>query len=384
MEIITGSNKDVRELIERAYQELSGCDDVTKRYALVDYLYQLHELERALGVEDSYLDQVAVLGSRKNARKYNLYIDSLFTRLDEEFIKFKEKHHKHFDEIWAINDEGLEDVCDVSFVDAYEEITKEEFFEYLYEFLSSYKLEGLFDKIVREKRFFDRPFNKDEMYAGSVLYDPVLNKSNVVLCGTQYNIPYLLTVGHEFGHVFDLDLLHSSDYARYLKYSYSSVYGEVLSITFEKLFYDFLFRKKYHIDDVKEIYSEFSFENKNYVLDTYLLSLLSDDSIRNLDFLSRKKILKEVKSSFERIDEIRLHLDGRKLDTWKTPLYAYGDFMSSILKDSIQQDGFDNELMRKFLAIRTHVFNPDEVENIGFNIDDYEKVYRKDVSRLKK
>ena len=114
------------------------------------------------------------------------------------------------------------------------------------------------------------------------------------------------------------------------------------------------------------------------------MSLLSDDSIRNLDFLSRKKILREVKSSFERIDEIKLHLEGRKLDTWKTPLYAYGDFMSSILKDSIQQDGFDNELMRKFLSIRDHVFNLDEVESIGFNIDGYEKVYKKDVSRLKK
>ena len=32
MEIITGSNKDVRKLIERAYQELSCCDDITKRY----------------------------------------------------------------------------------------------------------------------------------------------------------------------------------------------------------------------------------------------------------------------------------------------------------------------------------------------------------------
>ena len=384
MEIITGSNKDVRKLIERAYQELGSCDDITKRYALVDYLYQLHELERALGVDGSYLDEVAVLGSKKNARKYNLYIDSLFTRLDEEFIKFKEKHHEHFDAMLSINDEGLKDVCDVSFVDAYEEITKEEFFEYLYEFLSSYKLEGLFDRIVSDKRFFDRPFNEDEMYAGSVLYDPVLNKSNVVLCGRQYNMPYLLTIGHEFGHVFDLDLLYSDDYSRYLKYSYSSVYGEVLSITFEKLFYDFLFKKKYHIDDVKEIYSEFSFENKNYVLDTYLLSLLSDGLIRNLDFLSRKKILREVKSSFERIDEIKLHLEGRKLDTWKTPLYAYGDFMSSILKDSIQQDGFDNELMRKFLSIRDHVFNPDEVESIGFNIDEYGKVYKKDVSRLKK
>ena len=384
MEIVTGKKEDVRKLIERAYQELSGCCDITKRYALVDYLYQLHELERALGNGDSYLDEVAVLGSKKNANKYNLYIDSLFTRLDEEFIKFKEKHQEHFDEILSINDSELADVCDMSFVDYYEEISKEEFFEYLYEFLATYKLEGLFDRIVSEKRLFDRPFNKNEMYAGSVLYDPILNKSNIVLCGAQYNIPYLLTMGHEFGHAFDLDLLHSDDYTKYLKYSYSSVYGEVISITFEKLFYDFLFKKKYHIDDVKEIYSEFSFENKNYVLDTYLLSLLSDDSIRNLDFLSRRKILKEISGYFERVDEIKLHLDGRKLDTWKTPLYAYGDFLSTILKDSVEQDGFDNELMRKFLAMRSHVFNPEKVESAGFNIETYEKVYKKDVSRLKK
>ena len=128
------------------------------------------------------------------------------------------------------------------------------------------------------------------------------------------------------------------------------------------------------------------FENKNYVLDGYILSLLEDTDIRKLSVngLSNGEIIKKVESSFMRLDEIEYHLDGRVLSTWNTPLYAYGDYFSTVLKDDVQKNGFDGKMVRKFMALRTGEFDPELFEDIGFEFDNYQKVYKKDVSRLKK
>ena len=207
-----------------------------------------------------------------------------------------------------------------------------------------------------------------------------------MLCDFEYTIPYLLTLGHEFGHTYDLNKLSRKELDTYMRLSYSSIYGETISMMFEKLFYDFLFKKKYRLDDVKEIYTEFTFEGKNYALDTFILSLLDDKTIRELSFdtVSRNDILQQVKSSFTRLDELEDHLSDRRLDTWKTPLYAYGDYFSTILKDNVQNEGLDSKMMRKFFDIRTKDFSPLVLEDCGFDMDTYQKVYKKDISRLKK
>ena len=147
-----------------------------------------------------------------------------------------------------------------------------------------------------------------------------------------------------------------------------------------------MFRKKYRLDEVKEVYSEFLFENKNYILDGYIISLLEDMDIRKLSVngLSNEEILKKIESSFTRLDEIAYHLDGRTLSTWNTPLYAYGDYFSTVLKDDVHKNGFDGKMMRKFMNLRTGHFDPELFEDNGFEIEDYQKVYKRDVLRLKK
>lgn len=386
MNIISGNEHDLRQLIEGVYRRLDYCKDNVERYALIDYLYQLHEAERAMTGKKSVVNEARVFRTNSQARKYTRYIDSLFGKLDDEFIKFKSYHQDHFDTMLAINDGELEGLEDIVFSDGYKTMSKEEFYEYFYEFLKEYKLESFFDKFITGRKIFNRPLNEDEKYAGTVLHDPRKKRSSIVLCDFEYTVPYLLTLGHEFGHTFDLSKLSKKDIDRYMRYSYSSVYGETMSIVFEKLFYDFLFRKKYRLDDLKEIYTEFSFEGKNYVLDGYILSLLDDQSIRNLQFdaVSDEEILKQISPYFTRIDELEDHIDGRSLSTWKTPLYGYGDYFSTILKDSIQHDGFDSRLMRRFMDIRTGGFDPEEIEYGDFGMENYKKIYKKDISRLKK
>lgn len=386
MDIITGNEHDLKQLIEGTYRRIDQSRDNLERYVLIDYLYQLHEAYRAMSGKRSEVDEKRVYRSNSQARKYTQYIDSLFARLEDEFIKYKSYHSEHFDAMLSINDGELDELADTVFSTEYKVMPKEEFCEYFFEFLKEYGLEEMFDKFITGRKIFNRPLNENEKYAGTVLHDPRKKRSSIVLCDFDYTVPYMLTLGHEFGHDFDLNKLNKKDLDTYMKYSYSSVYGETIAMVFEKLFYDFLFRKRYRLDDLKEIYSEFSFEGKNYVLDAYLLSLLDDKSIRNLSFdaVSHGEIMDQVSDSFTRLDELSEYLDGRRLDTWKTPLYAYGDYFSTILKDSIHKDGFDSRLMRRFMEARTSEFNPDLLEYYGFDMETYQKVYKKDISRLKK
>lgn len=384
MEIITGTEHDLRQLINGAYQRIDRSSNNLERYALADYLTQLHEAERIMTGKESDIDLERCFRTNSKYRKYSSYLNKLFSRLDDEFIKFKEYHQDHFDAMLALNDDELEDVVDKVYSDEYTVMSKEEFSQYFFEFLSEYGLVDAFDRFISGRKIFNRPFNEDEKYAGTIIHDPVKKKSSIFMCEFDYTVPYLLTLGHEFGHTYDVNKFNKRDIDPYMRYSYSSIYGETIAMVFEKLFYDFLFRKKYRVDEVKEIYSEFSFENKNCVLDGYILSQLPDEVIRRLACgVSDGEIVECVSDSFTKLDEVLEHLDGRTIDTWKTPLYAYGDYFSTILKDSVEQDGLDNKLMRRFMDFRTKEFNPEVVTDVWFEMGDYQKVYRKDISRLK-
>lgn len=386
MNIITGNQEDLKILIDGAYQRLRRSKDSFEKYALIDYLTELHGLESALTGKNVSFDERRANLSNSQQRKYLKYISYLFGRLEDEFIKFKDCHNEIFGTMLTINDSILDEVVEDCYADDYTIMSEEEFCEYFFEFLKEYKLEEYFDKLITGRKIYNRELNDSHRNPGNVIHDPIKKRSSVVMGGFEYSVPYLLNLGHELGHVVDLSKLNRKDLEKYLNYSYSSVYGEVVSTLFEKLFYDFLFRKKYRIDEVKEIYSEFLFENKNYVLDGYILSLLEDTDIRKLSVngLSNGEIIKKVESSFMRLDEIEYHLDGRVLSTWNTPLYAYGDYFSTVLKDDVQKNGFDGKMMRKFMALRTGEFDSELFEDIGFEFDNYQKVYKKDVSRLKK
>ena len=87
MDIITGNKNDLKLLIDGAYQRLRNCKDNMERYALIDYLTQLHELDEALTGRKSSFDERRANLSNSQQRRYMKYLDSLFGRLEEEFCK---------------------------------------------------------------------------------------------------------------------------------------------------------------------------------------------------------------------------------------------------------------------------------------------------------
>ena len=223
MNIITGNKEDLNLLIAGAYQRLRNCKDNNERYALIDYLTQLHELESALTGKRCVFDVVRANISNSQQRRYMKYLDSLFGRLEEEFIKFKDVHNEHFSLMLTINDSQLESVCDDVYATEYSEMSKEEFCEYFYEFLHEYQLEEYFDKLVTGRKIFSRELTDEHRNPANVIYDPIKKRPTMVLSGFEYNVPYLLNMGHEVGHVVDLNKLHKKDLDSYMRYSYSSV-----------------------------------------------------------------------------------------------------------------------------------------------------------------
>ena len=44
-----------------------------------------------------------------------------------------------------------------------------------------------------------------------------------------------------------------------------------------------------------------------------------------------------------------------------------------LFQDNVQKEGFDSKMMRKFMGLRTGEFNPDLLDSLGFEIEDYQE-----------
>ena len=386
MEIITGTKEDLSHMIAKAYRQLEKCDNLIDKYALADYISQLHDNLGVLTATDTRLDSRRCFGALRKQKKYYDYIDSLFDKLDENFVKYKKFHYDFFGEITDINNENLEDLVGLAYSDGSTDIGQEEFYEMFFEFLKEYGLEDRFDRFISSRRIFNKPLSLENGYFGSVLHNPLNYESSIMFCGFEYNINYLLTLAHEFGHTYDLGNIKGNNAgARNLEYSYSSPYGEVISSMFEKLFYDYLFKKKYRLEQLTDQAIDHVFANKEHVLSMYMLTLLDDDTIwEGPGDVSSDVILSQDLSHFEDEEQVKFIVENCTFDTWKDQAYAYGDVLSTILKENVKEEGLDSELMRTFMSERTKLFRPEFIVDNGFSPSAYQKIYTRDVERLKK
>ena len=100
--------------------------------------------------------------------------------------------------------------------------------------------------------------------------------------------------------------------------------------------------------------------------------------------LPKEVILEQVRSYFENDDEIDWFVGVRKFDTWKEQAYGYGEIISTIMKENVKEEGLNSELMRTFMSNRFNMFDPKFVLDNGFEPNNYQKVFQKDLARIKK
>ena len=130
MNIITGTKDDLKILIDGAYQRLRRSKDKFEKYALIDYLTELHGLESGLTGENVSFDERRAMLSNSQQRKYSKYMDYLFGRLDDEFIKFRDCHNEIFGTMLTIDDDILDSVVEDCYAEQLLELTTlDEFIE---------------------------------------------------------------------------------------------------------------------------------------------------------------------------------------------------------------------------------------------------------------
>lgn len=386
MEIVTGKKEDLEKIISDVFYRIGVSKNVIERYVLVDYLRQLQNLMDAMNGQMQDDKSSECLGSVRKQKAYYNYIDALFSRFDKNFIKYRDFHSDLFADISNIQSNFLSKFVGSGYLSESYDMSEEEFYQYIFEFLKTYGLEKNFDKLINERRIFSRSLLEDGKFYGSCLHDPIRNESSIVLCDFRCELPYLFTVGHELGHTYDLkDFCRKNGARRYLEYSYTSCFGEVLSMTFERLFYDFMFEKNYYRDALNDLFLDYEFTCRENALAMCILTEFSDDVIWNEpDNVPKEELIRQAASAFTEPEEISWLILNRNFDTWQDSVYGYGSFMSTILKENIKNEGLNCLLMKRFLTIRGETFNPKLLEGEDFTVDNYSKIYKKDMLRVKK
>lgn len=381
-----GKNNTVEldKMIDKAYIECAQCKSDIDRFVYADYLTQLHTLRSNILGKRENVKWKKILGSKKTIIKYDKFMNGLQQRGVLDYLRNKGFHEEYFGEMLDIENDLLEELFSMQ-VQEFSTISKEEFFEYIFEFLKTYKLENLFDKIMKNRRLFLSPAYYDSNYSGECIYNPLTRDSGINLCSFRPNLFYMSVLAHEFGHVFDLE---NFDYPNqglsYLKYVYETANDEILSILFQKLFLDFICEKRYLGDDIKSLELGELFEGRSRIIDAYLLSLLNEQTIiRGPKNFSDKALLKQVSPYFDFEDVLLADLRDSDLDPFDSQKYAYGEILGTILKEPVKSEGFNTPLIKEVLERRTKQFNPDFI-SANAAVETYQKILVKDIERIKK
>lgn len=375
---------ELDKMIDKAYKECDQCKSDMGRFVYADYLTQLHDLRGNILRRRDKVNWKRIFGSKDVVRRYDDFMDSLQRSVVLNYLQNKDFHKEYLGDILDIENNALEDLYSRQIGD-FSKIPKEEFLEYILEFLKTYKVEGLFDKIVNNKRLFLSPLFYDASYSGECFYNPLTKDAGIDLCSFRPDLFYMSVLAHEFGHLFDLE---NFDYPNqglsYLKYTYGTTNDEIMSVLFQKLFLDFMFEKKYLAEDTENLELFDLFEGRSRIMDAYLLSLLNEKTIiRGPKIFDDKALLKQVSPYFVSEDVLIEDLHESDLDPFDSQKYAYGEILGTILKEQVKGEGLNTALVKETLDRRTKPFSPNFIST-NADADTYQKILVKDIERIKK
>lgn len=240
-----------------------------------------------------------------------------------------------------------------------------------------------FKKMISEGRIFTADIIQDEdgtlPTCGYTMFD-YLSKNNFIVLKNDNHIRDVETMRilvHEFGHVIDNIEKDSFNKSELANYNYFSGYIEVYSIMYEKLFYDYLIKKRIIENNAKwseknlysGIYDDFNSVEYLSNLDDYLLT--NDRYKRDENFIDQ--------ISFEDLTVSRAVLD----DFDDINQYSYGGLIGCYFASLRHEDL--NEFNRQFEIFkskRAGQFDPKLFEAMGTNIDEVIKKYEKGLDEI--
>ena len=375
--------KKLYEEVTRGYNQLKSAKNSEERMALANYIGNLYIAISSVQDSDVFIKEKTIFGSHKNYQKFVKKLDIYEVKMLENLVSQQDFHREYLRDIIM----GVED----NFSRLKEEemskttiISKEECYAIFHDFMKSINQDNMFDKFYKEGRIYSSKVDEKNGSLGNTEYNPISGETNIFIRNFKYDVHSMFTLAHEFGHVYDFNE-HKVDAKTFNKSMLQSFNGEVFSCLFERLFLDFLNNNNILEDDFERIKINTMKVNYNYLVSSYILSLLKDSYLENLDFtyMSNEEIYYIVKNKlkidFDSIIEYMLPFDLAENNA-----YAFGDVFSMFLFDRIKKEGFNNELVSKFINERYRMFNKDFIIDNGLSSDNYLELYKKELKLIKK
>ena len=368
-----------------SYENLKNVKSLDERLAVANYIGNLYCSMVTMGDISHSFDKYDCFGGKKKYRRAIQKLDVYSNQLMDNYILQKEFHKNFLGEILPDIEDEMMWIIPLSF-QTEETFSKNDFFDVLFQFLKSIRLESLFDQFYKGNHIYSTLVGQSELNLGSTIYDPISRESDIFITDFQYDFKTLNTLVHELGHGYDLNRFLAG-LGEYNQYFYNSFYGETISRLFERLFFRYLIQNNIRKDTAKDKLIDFEDLNHSFLLDSYILSLFDDEFLLEDQYLNcdKDEIISKIKDYFIKdapLEEFVSELQN--LDLQETYTYAYGDIISMFLVEEVEKSGFTGELFEYFLSQRSALFSDQFMRECGFGPANYLKKYKKEVELIKK
>ena len=382
MEIITGEREDLYDMLSDALIQAREVKTNIDKMALYNYIGNLYTSINVNDWSDFSVNYKDCFQNRRNYLKFLRMVHVYEDRFCQNFFDNKDFHEYYLGNILLPYEVKMQDLAEVPVSEESQYIGKDNFFEILIGFFSTYGLEKAFRDFMDKNRVFNKiKKSEKDNYKGLTIFNPLNRDSACLLTCADYDLDTMFTLVHEFGHIYDLSLLEGDISQEITNYSYLSCYPEVFSKLLEKLFLQYLIENNILVDIAKDKYIDSFLINHDFLLSCYMFSLISDKYFKGGKGLSISDdaFFREVSKHFKDTSLVREFIYKGQTDMFGDTLYAYGDVLSTQLFDAVKEEGLDSVELKKFLAIRTGKFDPNFLLDSDYTPERFNKVFSKQV-----
>ena len=391
MKIVSDNPNNLLEKLDIAKKQFENAKSRKEKLAIWNYI---HELEETIpSVIPGIAFKKMTDKDTKKSKIINKKVDVIEEKIIKNFLLYKDFHKVFLEGIQRKSAHQLRNLDrylvrqNMNSYSSITDLSEDDYYNILFEFMNKIGLAKYFDKYVRGKRIYS---SKLELISGATavgLYNPISKDSDIVVDRMEYDIFSMNNLAHEFGHIYDMN--HFSESIEcYNNHTFQTFNDEVVSKTFERLFLDYLIENNILREEAKDILFDIYDCSYQFILTAYIISLIPDEYIIDGSYInmSTTKIYKLVEKYFSRNDPIKrnIHENCNDINIHEKYKYAYGDIFSLIFKEKIKENGYNLDQLDEFFEYRGESFSPKLLEKLDINKNTYVKLYKKDIELLKK
>lgn len=380
-----GNERNIRKEIWETLKLITKEKDNITRLALYNYIGNLYSALSVIKGRSMYPKRKKILGDLNNYNKFVKSTDFMMDRFLDNFIKNQEFHQDCFNDLLVgIEDVFIKNISGAEYSKQSDYFGEDDFLIVFHDFCQSLGLEKIFYEIFEDKRLFKMSKGIDyDNYLGLTLHNPLTGESRILIDSFDYNLDSMFTLAHEVGHYYDLlEFFGRDKNASFVSYTFKSVFQEVFSRLFERLFLAYLINENIMRDKAIDKFLDLEIINHDYIVSSYILSLLDSEYLNKDMDMDPLKIFKMVSKFFSNAEVVEEYIGNVEFDLMSDINYAYGDFLSMFLKEEVLAEGLDSELVRKFKEIRNKEFNVDFLLREELIPERYIALYKKEVQLI--